>query len=107
MGSTTASAADTATAASKALPPWASICMPARLASGWLLAMAARPGTRETLAESTTLSALAPGMTGSRAKAMVVSRRTVNKTGRHLAWRRVTVFMAGLLHVVSRMQKRQ
>src|SRR5699024_10548240 len=43
-GSTTASAADTATAASNALPPAAKICMPAAVAAGWALAMAACGG---------------------------------------------------------------
>ncbi len=43
-GSTTAKAALTATAASKALPPARSTSKPASVASGWALAIAASPG---------------------------------------------------------------
>src|SRR5699024_4748435 len=43
-GSTTPSAAETATAASKALPPVARISMPAAVAAGWALEMAALGG---------------------------------------------------------------
>src|SRR5262245_53044893 len=44
LGSTTASAALTATAASNALPPCLRISIPASVASGWALAMPALPG---------------------------------------------------------------
>ncbi len=44
IGSTTDSAADTATAASNALPPAARTSMPASVASEWALAMAAPGG---------------------------------------------------------------
>jgi len=51
-GSTTPRAAVTAMAASKALPPSRNTSIPACVASGWALAMAAWPGISATPAET-------------------------------------------------------